>query len=565
MNASTQPAHAVWLTIFCWLAAPVTAHAQTRLMVVGDSISQGSAGDYTWRFQLGRHLERAGANVDFVGDRTWLFDATASNERSMAYADWSVDADHHALWGRPVNAEKQTIRAAVAAHQPDVITVLLGTNDFAWLGRTPAQVASDMETLVHEARRGRNDVDIVIGHMLTKADLWGGSRQLVAESQDYNARLDSLARRLDVWGARVVTAKTEEGWDPFAHTWDGTHPNSTGEVRIAAKMADALARIGVGEPYGSVPLRVQWPAEGWRPELTPGNGKMTLRWPSVPGANAYYVQRDALHASGGFEPLPFAVTGNSWTDQGLVPGEIYAYRMVPLKGTMVGLPGQAAQAMAGGVRPGQATGLTVTPSSDGRSATLRWSAVPNASGYYIEQQEWLTKQTDQLPWPVSSTSFTVGGLHPGLQYYFRVLPINGRIEGTWSDKVAVHQPSAPLDQVSIDSNFGFHASTDACPGVEGFFVYLDGDSADQAVSGTVYTYNPTGGECVVATRARYLDYQNGAWWSAFDYQPNKDWSLSTFIGTRCWTEHWIRRRDGTYLIVRLFHNDGPAPACHVGL
>jgi hypothetical protein len=35
-----------------------------------------------------------------------------------------------------------------------------------------------------------------------------------------------------------------------AHTWDGTHPNAQGELRIAAAFADTLAgQLGIGAPF----------------------------------------------------------------------------------------------------------------------------------------------------------------------------------------------------------------------------------------------------------------------------------------------------------------------------
>src|SRR6185369_8676253 len=37
------------------------------MMVVGDSITQGFEGDYTWRYRLASHLASTGGNTNFVG------------------------------------------------------------------------------------------------------------------------------------------------------------------------------------------------------------------------------------------------------------------------------------------------------------------------------------------------------------------------------------------------------------------------------------------------------------------------------------------------------------------
>jgi hypothetical protein len=48
----------------------VSAAPAGRIMVVGDSISQGHEGDFTWRYRLAQHLGNVGAAADFVGPWT---------------------------------------------------------------------------------------------------------------------------------------------------------------------------------------------------------------------------------------------------------------------------------------------------------------------------------------------------------------------------------------------------------------------------------------------------------------------------------------------------------------
>ena len=75
------------------------AASPTRIMIVGDSISQGSAGDFTWRYRLWKHLEAtAPGATTFVGDRNYLFDNITAQQGSHAYADPNFNTAHHALW-----------------------------------------------------------------------------------------------------------------------------------------------------------------------------------------------------------------------------------------------------------------------------------------------------------------------------------------------------------------------------------------------------------------------------------------------------------------------------------
>ena len=50
-------------------AAPSAAEEPVRILLLGDSITQGSEGDWTWRYRLWKHLTGAGVDADLVGYR----------------------------------------------------------------------------------------------------------------------------------------------------------------------------------------------------------------------------------------------------------------------------------------------------------------------------------------------------------------------------------------------------------------------------------------------------------------------------------------------------------------
>lgn len=84
-------------------------------MVVGDSISQGSAGDLTWRYRLDKALTAAGVAVTFEGPYTDLFDNVAGiRDGNHAYADPSFDQHHDALWGSTLQAAAALVREDAA-------------------------------------------------------------------------------------------------------------------------------------------------------------------------------------------------------------------------------------------------------------------------------------------------------------------------------------------------------------------------------------------------------------------------------------------------------------------
>src|SRR6266700_1732919 len=44
-----------------------------RIMIVGDSITEGSSGDYTWQYRLYDHLRADGVRPAVVGPYHWVF------------------------------------------------------------------------------------------------------------------------------------------------------------------------------------------------------------------------------------------------------------------------------------------------------------------------------------------------------------------------------------------------------------------------------------------------------------------------------------------------------------
>lgn len=141
-----------------------------RVLVVGDSMTQGSQGDWTWRFRLWQHFQEAGLDVHFVGPRTDIW------EESQNYVDPHFDRDHASKWGLslallsadyPIGIG-QTIADLVEDYHPDVVLELLGVNDLTFLNESPKNSATGCVTSC--PRHG--------GRIRGSTWCWAGSRNL---------------------------------------------------------------------------------------------------------------------------------------------------------------------------------------------------------------------------------------------------------------------------------------------------------------------------------------------------------------------------------------------------
>ncbi|HXH79186.1 GDSL-type esterase/lipase family protein [Nocardioides sp.] len=219
--------------------------APTRILIVGDSVTQGDAGDYTWRYFSACGLEKSGAEVDFVGQHTGTFGGGGAENYTGGYANPNFDQDHAARWGllmfemlNQPSDSAPTITDLMTAQQPDVLVEMLGLNDFMWLSNfDAAKMNGQVRRFVADARSVKPNVDVVLASL---PQTW------VSNVPAYNEGLPALAAELSTADSRVVASPVPdftEGTD----TYDRVHPTTAGQVKIAAAVSVALEELGIGQ------------------------------------------------------------------------------------------------------------------------------------------------------------------------------------------------------------------------------------------------------------------------------------------------------------------------------
>lgn len=313
------------------VADPVDAAVSDplRVLILGDSVTQGSAGDWTWRYRLWKHFAAQGVDVDFVGPRTDLADNVSGSLGSDAYVDPDFDRDHAARWGMTLAFPDAPIGTLVEEYQPDVVIEMLGINDLTWLGRSAEDVSASVAQFVADARSGKPDIAVVL------------SRQVQTWSPGvpaFNDLLSSLGNSLSTPESPVVVSTPDSGFDLHADTWDTSHPNAQGELIIAAAQADALHALGIvpayPRPLPSLPLGPRAPAslQGWVE-----SGAVRLAWTSPPGADHEFVWvRDLTpgHESGWLRQAQPEYGTNTWYTH-VADGHSYQFALESAKGFAV--------------------------------------------------------------------------------------------------------------------------------------------------------------------------------------------------------------------------------------
>lgn len=210
-------------------AGTADAGEALRIMPLGDSITQGYHTSY--RDPLWFALLDAGWEVDFVGgmDRNY-----GGGEPPRAY-----DTDHEGHWGWHADQVLDRIADWVQRADPDVVLLHLGTNDVG-RGHDSRETAGEVARIIDRLREHNPGVHVLLAQIIP-VDYPDANERIV----EYNKALVQTAAALDRESSRVVLVDQFEGFDANQDTYDGIHPNESGNHKMAARWLAGLERLNL--------------------------------------------------------------------------------------------------------------------------------------------------------------------------------------------------------------------------------------------------------------------------------------------------------------------------------
>jgi len=194
-------------------------------MPLGDSIT-GSPG--CWRALLWQRLQQAGhTEVDFVGTlpaQGCGFPYDGENEGHGGYLATNI-------------ANQNLLPAWLAATDPDVVLMHLGTND-VWSNLSPATILAAFTTLVTQMRAANPAMKILVAQILpmNPSNCAECGQRVVA----FNAAIPAWAAATSTAASPVTVVDQWTGFDTAADTDDGVHPDDSGNQKISDRWYPAL-------------------------------------------------------------------------------------------------------------------------------------------------------------------------------------------------------------------------------------------------------------------------------------------------------------------------------------
>ncbi|GAA3096827.1 hypothetical protein GCM10020254_47660 [Streptomyces goshikiensis] len=140
------------------------------------------------------------------------------------------------------------IGPAARAGKADVLLVSLGLIDLGFYTDAP-QTAANVRRFVEEARAGRPAIRMVLLPVIPNVRAESDA-PFAAEVTRFNELLAKAAADLSTDASPILLGARPSSYEIHHDTYDGTHPNASGEHRIAGEFASVLHQAwGIGAPY----------------------------------------------------------------------------------------------------------------------------------------------------------------------------------------------------------------------------------------------------------------------------------------------------------------------------
>ena len=205
---------------------PAVAANAVRIMPLGDSIT-GSPG--CWRALLWNRLQSNGfTDIDFVG-------TLPPQGCGVAY---DGDNEGHGGFLATNVANQNQLPGWLSATHPDIVIMHFGTND-VWNNIAPATILAAFGRLVDQMRASNPNMKVLVAQIIPMNP---------SNCAECAQRVVNLNNAIPGWAASKSTALSPvavvDQWTGFntgTDTYDGVHPNDSGNQKMSNRWYPALS------------------------------------------------------------------------------------------------------------------------------------------------------------------------------------------------------------------------------------------------------------------------------------------------------------------------------------
>ena len=425
------------------------------MLCVGDSMTEGQQGDWTWRYRLWQWFKANNIAVSFVGPYVGTVKPPAAAPPSPpplygqttpptsgsfdgGYAigvdpDWA-NARHFGAWGRAAATDQYLIEEVVQDYQPDLLLLMLGFNDLGWFYSNPSGTINSVYNLMENARRANPNLAFAIANIPQRSSL--GRKDLPANTDLYNQMLEQAIPYWNSNQSPVVLVHLQENYNCAVSGcpdgYDGLHPNVMGEYHIAQAFSQTLySSFGFGSgPIvvpGNVPARNLPVPTNFKVQSSPQG--VTATWDPVYGAYSYEVMS---RIDGVTQFSSGIVQSNRYDQQWSLANSSYSMYVRALAGNQQGAWTSVQSAIAQPQTAATPTNVFVNPTSGGVTVTWDKSVGPHSDSvilYNVITWDLDTDCTFIIGNAFKQSPAVINGLNIGHRYLVAIEAWNANGEG----------------------------------------------------------------------------------------------------------------------------------------
>ncbi|MFH7244469.1 MAG: SGNH/GDSL hydrolase family protein [Spirulina sp.] len=195
-----------------------------RIMPLGDSITYGTGAEGGYRSRLWAEFLAENRAVDFVG--------------SQSYGSVGTDLDHEGHPGKTIQFLRENIVNWLGASDPDVILLMIGTNDILYPeAHDFAQAPYRIGALIDQITLNAPNAKLLVASVSPLGDPLRNE-----QAMGFNAEIEAAANRYANRGRSVYFVDMSEALTP-TDLVDGIHPNADGYDRVAQTWHSAILEV----------------------------------------------------------------------------------------------------------------------------------------------------------------------------------------------------------------------------------------------------------------------------------------------------------------------------------
>ncbi len=218
-----------------------------KILSLGDSITQAEINRASYRYPLWKKLVDADITFDFVGSMNTQQDKYSKGTPPQPdYKGRTFDKDHegHFAWeasdiiiGRNPNngTGSGNLSQWVQNYDFDIVLIHLGTNDI-FRKQSNAQIAEEIKAVIKALRVDNPNAIILLAQMIPAAR----NESIGIALASMNEVIPGIVKEMNTRASPVLLVDQSTGSDVETDSYDGIHPNASGEEKMAQRWFEAI-------------------------------------------------------------------------------------------------------------------------------------------------------------------------------------------------------------------------------------------------------------------------------------------------------------------------------------